>query len=108
MNRRSFMKIAGGGLASASLWHKLIASEMNVKVAQSKIINAYYFRAHMYTLVPRHVREDLKWMADVGTNVVSLAILEQDLIAAKENVDFICDDKCLQGDASLAIRGVTQ
>ena len=43
----------------------------------------------MYTLVPRHVREDLQWMADVGTDLVSVAILEQDLNAAVENVSII-------------------
>jgi len=57
-----------------------------------KVLNAYYFRGHMYTLVPRHVREDLKWMADVGTNVVSVAVLEQDLFAAVENIEIICNE----------------
>ncbi len=46
----------------------------------------------MYTLVPRHVREDLKWMADVGTNVVSVAVIEQDLFAAVENIEIICNE----------------
>ncbi len=55
-----------------------------------RILNAYYFRAHMYTLVPRHVREDMEWMASVGTTAVSLAILEQDLTAVPHNLDLIC------------------
>lgn len=50
------------------------------------MLNAYYFRHHMYSLVPRHVREDMEWMADVGTNAVSLAILEQDLFASQYNI----------------------
>lgn len=54
------------------------------------MLNAYYFRHHMYSLVPRHVREDMKWMADIGTDAVSLAILEQDLTAARANVDILC------------------
>lgn len=54
------------------------------------MLNAYYFRHHMVSLVPRHVREDMKWMADVGTEMVSLAILEQDFEAARANVDVIC------------------
>lgn len=53
-------------------------------------LNAYYFRAHMYTLVPRQVREDMAWMADIGTDIVSLAILEQDLTAVPRNLDCIC------------------
>lgn len=56
------------------------------------LLNAYYFRAHMYTLVPRQVREDMQWMADIGTNIVSVAILEQDLYAGVSNVDIICHE----------------
>ena len=52
-------------------------------------LNAYYFRAHMYTLVPRQVREDMQWMADIGTDIVSPAILEQDLAAVPRNLDLI-------------------
>ena len=52
-------------------------------------INAYYFRAHTYTLVPRHVREDMQWMASAGTNAVSVGVLEQDLFAAVENIQWI-------------------
>ncbi len=49
-------------------------------------LTAYYFRAHMYTLVPRQVREDMQWMADVGTDAVVIGVLEQDLQAAVENI----------------------
>ncbi len=45
----------------------------------------------MYTCVPRQIREDMQWMADAGTDVVSVAILEQDLVAAVENIDIICE-----------------
>ncbi len=51
---------------------------------------AYYLRQHMYTLVPRHVREDMQWMADVGTHHVAVAVLEQDLFAARENLTILC------------------
>lgn len=53
-------------------------------------LSAHYFRAHLYTLVPRQVRDDLKWMADLGTQAVVLGLLEQDFDAARENVDLIC------------------
>jgi hypothetical protein len=53
-------------------------------------LSAYYFRAHLYTQVPRHVRDDLAWMADMGTQAVILGLLEQDFDAARENVDLIC------------------
>lgn len=54
-------------------------------------VNAYYFRAHSYTMVPRQIREDLEWMAAHGTDAVSLAVLEQDLFAAVENYEFVID-----------------
>jgi hypothetical protein len=54
------------------------------------LVTAYYFRAHTYTLVPRHVREDMAWMADHGTDAISIGILEQDLFAAVENIQTIC------------------
>lgn len=53
-------------------------------------ITAYYFRAHTYTLVPRHVREDMQWMADHGTDAIAIGVLEQDLFAAVENIQQIC------------------
>ena len=61
------------------------------------ILNAYYFRAHMYTMVPRHVREDLKWMADAGCNAVTLAVLEQDLFAAVENIEIVSNEAAKVG-----------
>jgi hypothetical protein len=56
------------------------------------IVNAHYFRAHMYTMVPRHVREDMKWMADAGCTHLTLAVLEQDLFAAVENIQIVCNE----------------
>jgi hypothetical protein len=67
-----------------------------------EIVNAYYFRAHMYTMVPRHVREDLKWMADAGCNAVTLAVLEQDLFAAVENIEIVCNEAAKAGLRVLA------
>lgn len=55
-----------------------------------KILNAYYFQHHTFCLVPRHVREDMAWMADIGTNAITLAVLEQDLFANPANMDLIC------------------
>jgi len=67
------------------------------------LLNAYYFRQHMYSLVPRHVREDMQWMADVGTRAVSLALLEQDLYAARWNVEIICREAERAGMAVHAV-----
>jgi len=61
------------------------------------LVNAYYFRQHMYTLVPRHLRDDLAWMADVGTRAVSVAVLEQDLFAAQANLDILFQEAARVG-----------
>lgn len=85
MNRTEFIKktiIAGTGIGV--LKHNSFSTP--IIRDSGKQLNAYYFRGHMYSMVPRHVREDLKWMADVGTNIVSIAIIEQDLFAAVENI----------------------
>jgi hypothetical protein len=60
--------------------------------ADERVLNAYYLRGQMYTIVPRQVREDMQWMADVGTTAVSVGILEQDLYAAVENVAIIAEE----------------
>ncbi len=57
----------------------------------------------MYTLVPRHVREDLRWMADIGTRLVSLAVLEQDFRAAGENIDLVCEQAHRAGQQVVAV-----
>lgn len=63
-----------------------------VRRVSGKFLNAYYFRAHMYTMVPRQVREDLSFMADLGTDAVTISLLEQDLFAAVENVEIIANE----------------
>lgn len=55
-------------------------------------LNAYYLRAQTYTIVPRQIAEDMKWMADAGTAIVSVAVLEQDFTAAVENIRIICEE----------------
>lgn len=93
LNRRNFIKQTTLASAGFSLLPKHYAQvEKNAGKKRGKLLNAYYLRAHMYTLVPRQVREDLKWMADIGTNTVSLGILEQDLTSAVENVTIICNE----------------
>jgi hypothetical protein len=78
IDRRDFLKSTAAFAAAPGGYHPLV--------------NAYYFRAHMYTMVPRHVREDLRWMAGNGTKALSLAVLEQDLFAAVENIQLVCNE----------------
>ncbi len=92
MDRKKFLKnslLLTGGLPFLN-----VSSPVNLKNKTStadKILNAYYLRAHMYTMVPHQIKEDMKWMAGIGTNVVSIAILEQDLWAAVSNIEVICN-----------------
>lgn len=92
MNRKEFIKKTVLAGSAIGLIHPAIATSAKAKRRSAKKLNAYYLRAHMYTLVPRQVREDLKWMADAGTNIVSVAVLEQDFSAAKENIEIICNE----------------
>jgi hypothetical protein len=91
LNRRELLTgVAGAGFLAAAPGEK-------------PLLSAYYPRAHMYTIVPRHVREDLKWMAGIGTDVVCVAILEQDLTAAVDNVSLILDEADKAGMKAFAI-----
>lgn len=95
MERRAFLTdrlLLGTSLAGLSA-DALSSNLLKPKPRQpGKLLNACYFRAHMYTIVPRHIREDMKWMADKGTSVVTQAVLEQDLYAAIENIDIVCQE----------------
>ncbi len=42
-------------------------------------LNAYYLNGSTFSIVRRHVREDFRWMADLGTDAVSISMYEQDL-----------------------------
>ena len=93
MKRREFLVksalATSGAMLATSLPLSVFASQ---RKDFDKIVNAYYLRAHTYTMVPHQVRDDLKWMAAIGTNTVSVGILEQDLFAAKENIEIICNE----------------
>ncbi|HEX7905379.1 MAG TPA: hypothetical protein VF487_16010 [Chitinophagaceae bacterium] len=91
IDRRTFLK--NSGLATAGMLVLPTEKEaISSTPLRDKMLNAYYLRAHMYTIVPRQVREDFKWMAGIGTNTVSIAILEQDLTSAVENINIICEE----------------
>ncbi len=103
MERRTFVKSGFSAALGLGLTGKLKAVSTQSSMKSRPLLNAYYFRAHMYTMVPRQVREDMKWMADVGTNAVSIAILEQDLFAAVENVRIICEEAANQNMKVFAV-----
>ena len=94
MKRRQFLSKSAIMVAGTATMPQFMTTLYDQK---KRLLNAYYFRAHMYTLVPHQIREDLAWMKDVGTQAVSVAILEQDLFAAVENIEIICNEAAKLG-----------
>lgn len=104
MNRRTFLKSSAAAAAAVSARTAAVAAPAPRPVNRSgTAIAAYYLRAHMYTCVPRHIREDLEWMASIGTNYVCPAFLEQDLFAAYENHALIAQEAARVGIKVLAV-----
>ncbi len=96
MKRRDFIKNTGlsAGVVFAGHGGALPPEE---RPAGSRMLNAFYIRAHMYTLVPRNVLNDLDWMASVGTNSITVSVLEQDMSASKNNLLFIVKEARKRG-----------
>jgi hypothetical protein len=69
------------------------------------ILNAYYFRQHSYTIVPRHLREDMEWIAETGSDAITLSVIEQDLFATKYNLEHICREADRAGLKVFAVPG---
>jgi len=105
MNRRAFIKsssVAATTSIPSVIGMAAAKKVVSVNNAPARIA-AYYFRAHMYTCVPRHIREDMEWMADKGTNYVCPAVVEQDLFAAQENLNIITQEAERVGMRILAV-----
>ena len=95
MNRRQFLTTSAAATASVTLPSLATSAEKSAprSVNQtSTAIAAYYLNAHMYTIVPAHVRADMEWMASLGTGYVCIGVLEQDLFAAYENHALIAEE----------------
>ena len=85
----------------------LAAADANQKPAKNNRaetkLAAYYIGANVYTCVPRHIREDMEWMADKGTHYVFTSVLEQDLFASYENLAMIIAEASRVGMQVLAV-----
>ncbi len=106
MNRRTFLKTSA--TATAALPALAVAAEKNSVAPRSvnqtsTAIAAYYLNAHMYTIVPAHVRADMEWMAAIGTGYVCIGVLEQDLFAAYENHALIAEEAHRVGMKMIAV-----
>lgn len=104
MNRRDFIR--GSALAVAtgtSIASGATPATLARGAAARGEIGAYYLNANMYTSVPAHVRADMTWMADKGTDFVCVGVLEQDLWAARENLVLIIREAERLGMRVLAV-----
>jgi hypothetical protein len=97
-SRRQFINTAGAGLLATGATLRALstmqaapgtATASGTRPRRPKNIGALYFRAQLYTLVPRQVREDMEWMRDARINTLVIGVLEQDLDSARENIDRI-------------------
>lgn len=98
MKRRTFIQnlsLWAGG--SHFIKHLPFTGQSSPLPRKDLLLNAYYFRAHMYTMVPHQIKEDMKTMAAAGTKVVSIAVLEQDLWAGNHNIKTICEYAAQEG-----------
>ena len=103
MNRRTFLSASAAvptalpGLARAADAPPRPVNRTTTAIA------AYYLNAHMYTIVPRHVRADMEWMVAIGTQYLCVGVLEQDLFAARENHALILAEATRVGMKVLAV-----
>lgn len=93
MRRREFTKRS----AALSLGAALLPSLNSCGSSQDQpkkpsLVNNIYYRANTFSMVPRHVAQDMQWMADHGSNALTIAVSEQDFEHAKRNIELICTE----------------
>jgi hypothetical protein len=107
MDRREFIKNSVGSAVVMSGGNLLASVKTEQKSAQNvgsgTKLAAYYIGANVYTCVPRHIRDDMEWMADKGTHYVCTSVLEQDLFASYENLAMIGAEATRVGMQVLAV-----
>ncbi len=99
ISRRRFLTAAvTGGILTSTTLHTTPAADVpqspssKIGYSRPRTVGALYFRAQLYTIVPRQVREDMEWMRDAGINTLVIGVLEQDLASARENIDVLCSE----------------
>lgn len=105
MNRRDFLRASVAAAAATSARGAPVKAGEPGDAASPRAVQsgAYYLNANMYTCVPSHVRADMEWMADKGTDFVCVGVLEQDLWAARENLSLILAEAKRVGIKALAV-----
>ncbi|MBO0829001.1 MAG: hypothetical protein J2P24_14605 [Streptosporangiales bacterium] len=108
ITRRSLLLGAGATASAVALGeHTAAAAERPLQPAMpgksGRILNAYYLAANAYTVVPRRVREDMTWMASIGTTAVSISVLEQDFDSANANIRITVEEAKRAGITPYAV-----
>lgn len=90
MKRRDFTKITTlGALGTSILGIPYACSVASEKVKKPSLINTLYYRANTFHYNPAHIATDMQWMADHGTNALTMAISEVDFGNAERNIETI-------------------
>ena len=103
MNRRTFLSASAAVPTALPVLARAADAPTRPVNRTTTAIAAYYLNAHMYTIVPRHVRADMEWMASIGTEYLCVGVLEQDLFAARENHALILAEAARVGMKVLAV-----
>lgn len=107
MDRREFIRNSVGSAVALSSAGMPAAAESKQKPVRNNgsgtRLAAYYIGANVYTCVPRHIRQDMEWMADKGTHYVFISVLEQDLFASYENLAMTIEEASRVGMQVLAV-----
>ncbi len=90
MKRRDFTKLTvAAAIGSSVLDIPYACSVASEKIKRPSLINTLYYRAHTFHYNPSHIAVDLQWMADHGTDAVTIAISEVDFENAQLNIETI-------------------
>ena len=90
MKRRDFTKITAlGALGTSVLGIPYACSVASEKAKRPSLINNLYYRANTFHYNPIHIAADMQWMADHGTNALTMAISEVDFGNAERNIETI-------------------
>ncbi|MEL7247149.1 MAG: hypothetical protein AAFO03_01980 [Bacteroidota bacterium] len=97
MNRRTFTQL---GITTALGWASTgcrLTIPKKVKPQRPSMVNTLYYRANTFHYNPDHIKADLDWMAEHGTNALTMAISETDFGRADRNIATIVREAHARG-----------
>ncbi|MBP2831459.1 hypothetical protein J8281_04590 [Aquimarina sp. U1-2] len=98
MNRRDFTKLTvAATLGSSVLGVPFACNTTSEEPKKPSLINNLYYRANTFHYNPAHIAADMQWMADHGTNALTMAISEVDFGKAERNIETIVTEAHKRG-----------